>query len=247
MLIKVGSMIAALLAWLGLSFLFPETVLPGPWQTIRVLAENFANGDILSHLTATLGRVLGGLVLAMAVGIPVGVLMGVNRLAEKTLDVWVMVALTVPSLCYAIFAFIWIGLNETAAIVAIGLTSAPSIAINLWEGVKNIDTRLFQMARVFNASRWVIIRRVLFPQVLPYIMASLRFGLGIVWKITVLVELLGRPDGVGFELFYWYQLGNMQQVLAWTLLFTLVMLFIELVILQNLERRMFAWRPEVRI
>ncbi|MCQ6261345.1 ABC transporter permease [Alcanivorax sp. MM125-6] len=247
MLIKVGSMIAALLAWLGLSFLFPETVLPGPWQTIRVLAENFANGDILSHLTATLGRVLGGLVLAMAVGIPVGVLMGVNRLAEKTLDVWVMVALTVPSLCYAIFAFIWIGLNETAAIVAIGLTSAPSIAINLWEGVKNIDTRLFQMARVFNASRWVIIRRVLFPQVLPYIMASLRFGLGIVWKITVLVELLGRPDGVGFELFYWYQLGNMQQVLAWTLLFTLVMLFIELVILQNLERRMFSWRPEVRI
>ncbi|MBL7251411.1 ABC transporter permease [Alloalcanivorax sp. C16-2] len=247
MLIKVGSMIAALLAWLGLSFLFPETVLPGPWQTIQVLADNFANGDILSHLAATLGRVLGGLVLAMAVGIPVGVLMGVNRLAEKTLDVWVMVALTVPSLCYAIFAFIWIGLNETAAIVAIGLTSAPSIAINLWEGVKNIDTRLFQMARVFNASRWVIIRRVLFPQVLPYIMASLRFGLGIVWKITVLVELLGRPDGVGFELFYWYQLGNMQQVLAWTLLFTLVMLFIELVILQNLERRMFAWRPEVRI
>ena len=247
MLIKVGSMIAALLAWLGLSFLFPETVLPGPWQTIQVLADNFANGDILSHLAATLGRVLGGLVLAMAVGIPVGVLMGVNRLAEKTLDVWVMVALTVPSLCYAIFAFIWIGLNETAAIVAIGLTSAPSIAINLWEGVKNIDTRLFQMARVFNASRWVIIRRVLFPQVLPYIMASLRFGLGIVWKITVLVELLGRPDGVGFELFYWYQLGNMQQVLAWTLLFTLVMLVIELVILQNLERRMFAWRPEVRI
>nr|WP_238401071.1 ABC transporter permease [Alloalcanivorax marinus] len=246
-MIKVGSMIAALLAWLGLSFLFPETVLPGPWQTIQVLADNFANGDILSHLAATLGRVLGGLVLAMAVGIPVGVLMGVNRLAEKTLDVWVMVALTVPSLCYAIFAFIWIGLNETAAIVAIGLTSAPSIAINLWEGVKNIDTRLFQMARVFNASRWVIIRRVLFPQVLPYIMASLRFGLGIVWKITVLVELLGRPDGVGFELFYWYQLGNMQQVLAWTLLFTLVMLFIELVILQNLERRMFAWRPEVRI
>lgn len=247
MLIKVGSMIAALLAWLGLSFLFPETVLPGPWQTIQVLAENFVNGDILSHLTATLGRVLGGLALAMAIGIPVGVLMGVNRLAEKTLDVWVMVALTVPSLCYAIFAFIWIGLNETAAIVAIGLTSAPSIAINLWEGVKNIDTRLFQMARVFNASRGVIIRRVLFPQVLPYIMASLRFGLGIVWKITVLVELLGRPDGVGFELFYWYQLGNMQQVLAWTLLFTLVMLFIELVILQNLERRMFAWRPEVRI
>ncbi|MCH2558348.1 MAG: ABC transporter permease [Alcanivorax sp.] len=247
MFVKVGSIIAAVLAWLGLSFLFPETILPGPFQTTMVLAENFANGDIFQHLFATLGRVIGGLALAMAIGIPVGVIMGVNRFAEKTLDIWVMVALTVPSLCYAIFAFIWIGLNETAAIVAIGLTSAPSIAINLWEGVKNIDTRLFKMAKVFNASRWVIIRRVLFPQVLPYIMASLRFGLGIVWKITVLVELLGRPDGVGFELFYWYQLANMQQVLAWTLLFTIVMLFIELVILQNMERKLFSWRPKVKI
>ncbi|GAA5120429.1 ABC transporter permease [Alloalcanivorax gelatiniphagus] len=247
MFVKVGSIIAAILAWFGLSFLFPETILPGPFQTAMVLADNFANGDVFQHLFATLWRVMGGLALAMAIGIPVGVLMGVNRFAEKTLDIWVMVALTVPSLCYAIFAFIWIGLNETAAIVAIGLTSAPSIAINLWEGVKNIDTRLFKMAKVFNASRWVIIRRVLFPQVLPYIMASLRFGLGIVWKITVLVELLGRPDGVGFELFYWYQLANMQQVLAWTLLFTIVMLFIELVILQNMERKLFSWRPKVKI
>lgn len=247
MLIKIGSMVAVLLAWLGMSWLFPQTILPGPWQTATVLADNVAAGEVHEHLFATLGRVLGGLALAMAIGVPVGILMGLSRFAEKTLDIWVMVALTVPSLCYAILAFIWIGLNETAAIVAIGLTSAPSIAINLWEGVKNIDTRLFKMAKVFNASRWVIIRRVLFPQVLPYIMASLRFGLGIVWKITVLVELLGRPDGVGFQLFYWYQLANMQQVLAWTLLFTIVMLFIELVILQNMERKLFSWRPEVKL
>ncbi len=247
MLLKLGSMLAVVAAWFGLSLLLPATVLPGPWQTLNVLIENVVDGQVHQHLLATLGRVTGGLALAMAVGVPVGIVMGLNRFAEKTLDVWVMVALTVPSLCYAILAFIWIGLNETAAIVAIGLTSAPSIAINLWEGVKNIDTRLFKMARVFNASRWVIVRRVLFPQVLPYIMASLRFGLGIVWKITVLVELLGRPDGVGFQLFYWYQLADMGQVLAWTLLFTLVMLFIELVILQRLERRLFAWRPEVRL
>ena len=61
----------------------------------------------------------------------------------------------------------------------------------------------------------------------------------------MLVELLGRPNGVGFKLFYWYQLADMAQVLAWTLLFTLVMLVIELGILSQLEKRLFGWRPRV--
>ena len=86
---------------------------------------------------------------------------------------------------------------------------------------------------------------MLLPQVMPYVMASLRMGLGIVWKIAVLVELIGRPSGVGFKLFYWYQLADMAQVLAWTLLFTLVMLAIELGILKQLEQRLFGWRPRV--
>ena len=176
----------------------------------------------------TLLRVVAGLVLALILGVPVGILMGLNRRAEAVLDVWVMVGLTVPSLCYAIVAFIWFGLNEGAAIIAIAVTAAPSITINIWEGVKNIDTKLVAMARVFEASRSAIVRRVLLPQIFPYVMASARFGLGIIWKITVLVELIGRPNGVGFKLFYWYQLADMRQVLAWTLLFTIIMLMIEL-------------------
>jgi len=131
--------------------------------------------------------------------------------------------------------------------LAIGLTAAPSITINLWEGVKNIDTRLVAMARVFEANRWTVFRRVILPQVLPYVMASVRFGLGIIWKIAVLVELIGRPNGVGFQLFYWYQLADMPQVLAWTLLFTIVMLVIELAILKPIEHRLFSWRPRVEL
>ena len=120
----------------------------------------------------TLLRVVGGLVLALMLGVPVGILMGLNRRAEAVLDVWVMVGLTVPSLCYAIVAFIWFGLNEGAAIIAIAVTAAPSITINIWEGVKNVDTKLVAMAEVFEASRSAIVRRVLLPQIFPYIMAS---------------------------------------------------------------------------
>jgi NitT/TauT family transport system permease protein len=242
---RLGSVAGAIAIWWLIALAMPANLLPDPWVSTATLARNFAQGDVVPHLAITLARVAGGLALAMAIGVPVGILMGINVRAEKVLDIWVMVGLTVPSLCYAIICFILVGLNEAATVLAIGLTAAPAVAINLWEGVKTIDFRLVEMARIFEAGRPRILARVLLPQVLPYIMASVRMGLGIVWKIAVLVELIGRPNGVGFKLFYWYQLADMGQVLAWTLLFTLVMLAIELGILKRVEQRLFAWRPRV--
>jgi NitT/TauT family transport system permease protein len=242
---RLGSIVGAIAIWWLIALVMPANLLPDPWASAVTLARNFAQGDVLPHLAITLARVAGGLALAMLLGVPVGILMGINLRAEKILDIWVMVGLTVPSLCYAIICFILVGLNEAATILAIGITAAPAVAINLWEGVKTIDFKLVEMARIFEAGRPTVLARVLLPQVLPYIMASVRMGLGIVWKIAVLVELIGRPNGVGFKLFYWYQLADMAQVLAWTLLFTLVMLAIELGILKLIEQRLFGWRPRV--
>jgi NitT/TauT family transport system permease protein len=244
---RLGSIVGAIAIWWLIALVMPANLLPDPWVSAVTLARNFAQGDVLPHLAITLARVAGGLALAMLIGVPVGILMGMNLRAEKILDIWVMVGLTVPSLCYAIICFILVGLNEAATILAIGLTAAPAVAINLWEGVKTVDFKLVEMARIFEAGRPTILARVLLPQVLPYIMASVRMGLGIVWKIAVLVELIGRPNGVGFKLFYWYQLADMAQVLAWTLLFTLVMLAIELGILKFVEQRLFGWRPRVAL
>lgn len=243
--LRIGSIAGALAAWWLVSLAMPANLLPNPWIATVTLYKDFAQGDVLPHLAITLLRVGGGLGLAMLIGVPVGIFMGVNQRAEKFLDIWVMIGLTVPSLCYAIICFILVGLNEAATVIAIALTAAPSIAINLWEGVKTIDFKLVQMAKIFEVGRPTVLARVLLPQVMPFVMASLRMGLGIVWKIAVLIELIGRPNGVGFKLFYWYQLADMAQVLAWTLLFTLVMLAIELGILKQLEQRLFGWRPRV--
>ena len=246
-MLKLISLAAAVLFWGLLSFTLPPEIFPGPVETTRALWDEIAGGRVTTDVVMTMVRVIGGLLLALILGVPVGILMGLNRRAESFLDVWVMVGLTVPSLCYAIVAFMWFGLNEGAAILAIGVTAAPSITINIWEGVKNVDTKLVAMARIFEASRLAIVRSVLLPQIFPYIMASARFGLGIIWKITVLVELIGRPNGVGFKLFYWYQLADMRLVLAWTLLFTIIMLIIELLVLKPIEKRLFAWRPQVAV
>jgi NitT/TauT family transport system permease protein len=76
--------------------------------------------------------------------------------------------------------------------------------------------------------------------------ASAKFGLGLIWKMVLFVELLGRSDGVGYRIEYYYQMFNMAEVLAHALLFLFIMLFIEIVLLGKLERHLFRWRPVQR-
>src|ERR1700761_4250701 len=171
-MLKLLSLATAVIVWWGLSLTLPPEIFPGPIDTARVLWGDIAGGGVWTDVAMTMLRVVAGLLLALLLGVPVGVIMGLSRRTEEVLDLWVMIGLTLPSLCYTIMAFMWFGLNDAAAIIAIAVTAAPSITINIWEGVKNIDTRLVAMARVFEASRPTILRRVLLPQIFPYIMAS---------------------------------------------------------------------------
>lgn len=244
--IRVASLAAIVVLWQIASYAFSEKYVPGPLPTLLALANLAKTGQLLKHLDATLERMLVSFALAMAIGLGIGTLMGLYRKCERALDLVVMVGLTIPGLCYIIVCFMWLGLNERAAVLAITWSTFPAIAINIWQGVKAIDQRLVDMARVFGCSRWRRTTRVVLPQVLPYMMAAARFGLGIIWKVTVLVELLGRSDGVGYMLNYSFQMFNMADVFAWTMFFTMIMLIIELAILKPIEGRFFRWRPEIR-
>src|SRR5258706_5236001 len=97
-LLRLGSFVLAFVFWQLLALVLPPSIMPGPIETTITLWDNLAAGDVLVHLWITLVRVFGGLALALAIAIPVGVLMGVHRTAEGVLDVWVMVAMTIPSL-----------------------------------------------------------------------------------------------------------------------------------------------------
>lgn len=243
---RFGSIVLLIIVWQIISLLVSAQYVPGPWDTVQAMVNLFIGGEIYANFAATLIRIAGSFVLTMFLGVSIGVLMGLYYKAERMFDLWVMVGLTIPSLCYVIVSFMWLGLNDRAAIVAIAVTTFPTIAINIWQGVKSIDQRLIDMARSFQATSWRRTVHVVLPQVFPYIVAAIRFGLGIVWKVAVLVELLGMSNGVGYMLNYSFQTFNMVGVFAWTLSFTLFMVLIEVGILAPLERRLFGWRPQIR-
>ena len=193
-------------------------------------ADLARDGEIQKHLLITLWRVFAGFLIAEVLGIIIGTAMGLNRALETLADGWVMILLTIPSLAYAIFALLAFGLSETAIIAAIAATTLPYVVVNIWSGVKAVDAGLLDMARAFRVQRWNTLRKVVLPQITPYIFSSSRYGIGIAWKIAVVVELMGASRGVGYMLNFSFGLFSMPHVLAWTAIVVVVMLFIELVV-----------------
>jgi NitT/TauT family transport system permease protein len=243
---RILSLAALVALWQVASLFFAESVLPGPPAVFAALWGNLQEPETYMHLSKTVIRVVAGMGIAVITGLLVGLIMGMSKFGEQFLDSWVLVAFTVPSVVYGILAILWFGLNDFAAIIAIGVTAAPAVAINIWQGVKAIDISLVHMGRAFRFSRSSIIKKIIIPQVIPYILAALRYALGTAWKIATVVELIGLSSGVGYQLSYWFGLFNMTQVLAWTIAFTIVLLLIEFIILKPVEMWLTRWRPSVQ-
>jgi len=239
---RVLSILALFAFWLILAAIFPPSIVPGPSAVGTAMWSNLKSGQALLHLSVTLLRVGLGLILTMALGIAFGGIMGMSKKGEIFLDAWVMVGLTIPAIVYSIICLLWFGLNDFAAIAAIGIAAFPTVAIAIWQGIKGIDTQLVSMGTAFHISRAGIFRKIVFPQLLPELLASMRSALGICWKICTTVELIGMSSGVGYMLNYWFGLFSMAQVFAWTFSFLVVMFGIEYLLFKPIENRLTRWR-----
>ena len=176
----------------------------------------------------------------MSLGAAIGYLMGRVRLADRLGDPWLILLLNLPALVVIVLAYIWAGLTEVAAIAAIAINKLPTAVVTLREGTRALDRSLDEMATVFAIPRWRAFRHVVLPQLAPYIAAAARSGLSLVWKIVLVAELLGRPNGVGFEIGVAFQLFDIPLLLAYSLTFAAVVLVIETVLVQPFEMRAIA-------
>jgi NitT/TauT family transport system permease protein len=217
-------------------------LLPGP---LAVGARTFADirsGELPFQMACTLGRVIGSFAIAMILGTIAGYAMGRSKALDRFADSWLVVLINMPALVVIIFAYIWIGLNETAAILAVAINKLPNVIVVMREGARALDPEIDEMASAFQLSRLKRIRHVVIPQLAPFLAASSRSGLSIVWKVVLVVELLGRPNGVGFVLGSAFSLFDMAKILSYAICFIVLMLVIEGLVVQPLERRANRWR-----
>ena len=194
---------------------------------LESLWRHVTTGELLRHLAITLERVAAAFVLAMGIGAGLGILMGRRRWVDAGLDGLLVLALNIPALVTAILCYIWLGLTEVAAITAVALNKIPTVVVMVREGARAVDQGLLDVATVFRVPRGRRFTRVYLPQLYPYLMASARSGLALIWKIVLVVELLGRSNGIGFQLGTYFQFFDITSILAYTLAFAAAVLVIE--------------------
>ena len=241
--IPAASLFGLLILWTVAATLTADPqVLPQPWALAGPFLRELQSGDLLYHLGATLLRVIWAFALAMGIGCALGLLMGRFEKIDRWLDPWLVVFLNLPALVLIVLCYLWIGLNETAAIIAVTLNKVPNVTTVIREGARAFDPNLDAMARVYRISAWTRLRHVLIPQLAPFITAAARGGLAVIWKIVLVVEFLGRSSGIGFQIHLYFQLFDVAMVLVYALSFICVMLLVEWTFLQPWERRVRRWR-----
>ncbi|HSQ14314.1 MAG TPA: ABC transporter permease [Candidatus Deferrimicrobium sp.] len=244
-LLRGGSILAMIAVWWVMTFFFPPSLIPLPSATFSEVISIVSTGQFFSEMGATLRRVGVGFGIAMMVAIPLGILMGTVKNLESFFEPPVILGLTMPGLVWAVMAIMFFGLSEISAYAAVAVTIMPMLAISLWQGTKSIDKDLIDMSTAFRASPWSKIVDVILPQLISHILAAIRYGLGLAWKVVVVVEMFGFSNGVGYQVVRGFNVFSMKQVLAWAITFLIVMIVIEFGVIGWLEIKVTRWRPRI--
>lgn len=239
---RSASLIGLAAVWEIAARLAGSNMLPTPVAVLAALYRDTRSGQLPLELGITMARVVAAFVVAMAVGTVIGFMMGRSRKLNLLLDGPLVLALNIPALVIIILCYLWLGLTEVAVIVAVALNKIPVVVVTTREGSRAIDARLLAVAQVYHVPRTATLYRVILPQLYPYLLASARNGLALIWKIVLVAELLGRSNGVGFELSVFFQYFDITSILAYTLAFAAVVMVIEAGVMRPLEKRLMRWR-----
>ena len=238
------SLVTLLIVWGLSSALLQTDVFPGPLVVFSSLAREALSGELWVHLSATLGRVLAAFGLAWIVGVFFGVLLGRSDALDRWFWPWVNVFLNMPALVVIVICYLGLGMTELAAVLAVVINKAPLIAVNVRDGVRQFESRYEEFAQVYELSWVQKLKLVWIPQLEPFLFTALRTGLSLTWKIILVVELLGRSSGIGFQIHLYFQLFEVDMILAYALSFMMVMQLIEWVAVRPLEQHVQRWRKD---
>lgn len=239
----LASLSGLALIWSGLAWALDDPLrAPAPWQVAPALWHGLTDGPMLADLAATLRRVVLAFALAMSLGGALGLAMGLSARFERWFDSWLTVALNIPALVTVVLCYLWIGLNESAAIAAVALNKIPTVAVMIREGVRALDPGLSDMSRLYRMRPLARLHHIILPQLAPQILAAARTGLALIWKIVLVVEFLGRSNGIGFRIHLDFQMFDITGVLANAFAFVVIMLAVEWLVFAPLSRRVHRWR-----
>jgi NitT/TauT family transport system permease protein len=240
----VASLLAFLLLWQVIaSVANDERRFPSPAAVFATVEQLASTGALFSNIATTLWRVALAFSSAMVIGSLIGIILGKLPRVDRFFDPWLILFLNMPAIVTITLCFIWGGMSETAAVLAVALNKIPSAAVTLREGTRALSRDLNEMAVIYKFGWWKTLRHVIIPQLAPYFASAARTGLALIWKIVLVVEAFGgRGKGVGYQIYIAFGEFDVATILAYTLAFILIVQLIEFLVLQPMLERVNRWR-----
>ena len=205
MLISIVTVSILLFLWYFFTVTVPvirPIVFPAPTSVINKFIdstfEGFGNALLAEHIGWSMYRVFAAFFLAALTAIPLGIMIGVNRVIRGICDPLIEFYRPIPPLAYLPLVIIWFGIDESAKIIIIFLAVFAPMVLNTRAGVRSVPIEQIHAAYSMGASRWQILYQVILPGALPEILTGMRIGIGFGWTTLVAAELLAAEQGLGF-------------------------------------------------
>lgn len=229
---RILSVLGVIAFWIAVWFLLSWSVnskflLPSPKDTLIALGELISDGEFFLIAAITLGRIVLGVLISLALGIALAVLTEASKAAKALLSPALTVIKSTPVASFIILALLWID-RDLLPLFITSLIVVPIVWSNVAEGIRSVDKGLLQMAKVYRFSRLKRITALYIPTVAPYFLAACKSTLGLAWKAGISAEILCTPErAIGTELYFSKTYLETPALFAWTFVIILLSIAIE--------------------
>jgi taurine transport system permease protein len=231
--------IASHSGWVKPLFLPRPEAIWGAFQ--QSLAGDIDGHTLYGHFAASVARVFAAFALAVAVAVPVGLSMGVSRIARGIFDPPIEFYRPLPPLAYLPLMVIWFGIGETSKIILLFLAIFAPVALAARAGVRSVSQEQIQAARSMGASPWQVVLHVIAPGALPEILVGLRIGMGVGWTTLVAAEMVAADAGLGKMVFNAANFLRTDVVMLGTIVIGIVAFAFEM-LMRWVEKRAAPWK-----
>lgn len=241
LLLGILPLIFLLLCWTLIAKQMNSYLLPLPEMILNTFYSMISSGELPRHVTSSLQKLLGGYLLAVVIGIPLGVLMGLFHYVERLCDLTIQITRPIPAIALIPLVILWLGLGYKAAVVIISFSAFYPIVLNTVGGVKGVEKQYLEFARTNGAGSWQVFTKVILPAALPDIVMGMRIGLGYGWRSLVGAEMLASKFGLGYLIMDARWLLQTERVILGIIVIGIVGWFIDALFVLA-EKQFLQWR-----
>lgn len=241
---RVLSPLAILLLWqLGSAAgIIPASKLAAPSAILSAAWTLTTSGDLMRHLAVSLTRVTVGLAAGVSLGVALALIVGLSQLGDDGIDPVMQMLRTLPYLGMTPLLILWFGIGELPKIALVAFASMFPVYMTLLGGIRSVDPKLIEAARIFGLQRWEIVRHVILPGSLAPALVGLRYSLGAAWLSLVVSEQINADRGIGYLIMDARDFLRTDVIIVGLLVYALLGLLTDSVV-RVIERRALAWRP----